>query len=202
MSADGGRISIFLNAGTFTPIIDSERLHPIIQTSDYILLNIINYARSLIPAIQQYKKPIWCDLHDYDGVNPYHHDFVQAADYVFMSSDAMPDYRAFMQQLIAAGKQLVVCTHGRRGATALSQASGWLEVPAASGYAALDTNGAGDAFMAGYIYGHAQGWDVLRCLQTATIAAGLAVTSRELAAERLEPELVLQEHQRLYGPAE
>lgn len=199
MSAEGERISIFLNAGTFAPTIDSARLHPLIQSADYIVLNIMNYARTLIPAIRAQGKPIWCDLHDYDGQNPYHADFVQAADYLFLSSDALPDYRAFMQRQIAAGKELVVCTHGRHGATALSRAQGWAEQPIAPGYALVDSNGAGDAFMAGFIYGQAQGWELRRCLCVAALVAGLSVSSRELAHAELSPELVAREERRIYG---
>lgn len=205
MSAEGERISIFLNAGTFALAFDSARLRPLIQSADYIVLNIMNYARTLIPAIREQGKAIWCDLHDYDGQNPYHEDFVQAADYLFLSSDALPDYRAFMERQIVAGKELVVCTHGRRGATALSRAHGWAEQPIAPGYTVVDTNGAGDAFMAGFLYGHARGWELRRCLRVAAVVAGLSVTSRELAHEGLSPELVAREERRVYegvGPAD
>ena len=113
MDARGRRISIFLSYGSPQPPVDVARLAALIAQSDYVVLNIMNYCRFLIPLIQQAGKAIWCDIHDYDGENPYHRDFIQAADYVFLSSDALAEYRAFMRRLIAAGKQLVVCTHGR-----------------------------------------------------------------------------------------
>ena len=99
MDGDGGRISIFLESGTFDPEIDLAPLEAAIARSDYPVLNVSNYCRRLIPAMKARGKDIWCDIHDYDGQNPYHADFIQAGDYIFMSSDAMPDYRPFMAQL-------------------------------------------------------------------------------------------------------
>ncbi len=56
-------------------------------------------------------------------------DFADAADYLFLSSAAMPDYRAFMSRMIREGKKLVVCTHGRNGSTALDTSGNWVETP-------------------------------------------------------------------------
>jgi acarbose 7IV-phosphotransferase len=199
MDARGRRISIFLSYGSSHPPVDHARLAALIAQSDYIVLNIANYCRFLIPLIQQAGKAIWCDIHDYDGQNPYHQDFIEAADYVFLSSDALAEYRAFMARLIAAGKQLVVCTHGADGSTALTPAGRWIETPALSDYARRDTNGAGDAFFAGFLHGFAQGAPVERCLRLATIVGGLCITSPELAWPDLSPAVLEQEYARHYG---
>jgi sugar/nucleoside kinase (ribokinase family) len=201
MSDDGGRISIYMAYATFEPEVSLARLEPIIAAADHVVISIINYCHRLIPVARRLGKPIWCDIHDWDGRNDYHRDFVAAADYVFMSSDAMPDYRAFMQRQIADGKQLVVCTHGRRGSTALTAAGGWAEMPVIDSYQRVDSNGAGDAFFAGFLYGHARGYTVERCLRIATIVSGLCITSRELAFMELTRQLLAAEYRKHYGEA-
>ena len=40
-----------------------------------------------------------------------------------------------------------------------------MEVPSLPDVPLRDTNGAGDAYFAGYLYGHTCGYDVLRCMQ-------------------------------------
>ena len=124
-------------------------------------------------------------------------DFVEAADFLFLSSDQLPSYRGFMEAQIAAGKSLVVCTHGRRGATALTAAGQWLEQPIATGFDRVDTNGAGDAFFAGFLSSWLDGEPLRRCLQVASVVAGLCVTSRELASAELSRTRVRAELERL-----
>ncbi len=63
-------------------------------SSDIVALNLSNYCRRIIPLAKQHGKPMWCDVHDYDGKNEYHRDFIAGADVITMSSDAMPDYQA------------------------------------------------------------------------------------------------------------
>lgn len=199
MDASGRRVSIFIVPGTFEPAFDRARLAALLPGSDYVLLNISNYCRQLIPDIRAAGKAIWCDLHDYDGQNPYHDDFIAAADFVLLSSDALPGYRDFMARMIAQGKRLVVCTHGAQGSTALTAAGEWIETPIIAKYAPVDTNGAGDSFFVGLLYGHAQGLAVRQCLRLGTVASGLCVTTRELAFPGLSPALLRSEYAAAYG---
>ena len=199
MENGGGRISIYAVYATFDPVIDLERIEALIPHSDIVVVNLSNYCRRVIPLARQYGKPVWCDIHDYDGQNDYHRDFIAGADVLTMSSDALPEYRPFMQRMIADGKTLVVCTHGRGGSTALAADGTWIETPILPGYAQVDTNGAGDSFFAGVLYGHEQGYTLATCLRLGTIAAGLCVTSRELAYPDLGPALLDAEYRRHYG---
>jgi len=199
MDEAGKRISIISRSGGSPERVSYGRIEPLIARSDYIALNIVDYCRAMIPLIKSHHKETWCDIHDYDGVNPFHHDFIKAADYLFMSSDAMPDYRAFMERMVESGKKLVVCTHGDEGSSALTSYGLWLETPTIPAYAKLDTNGAGDAFFSGFLYGHSMGYPTQVCLQLATMVAGLCITSSELALPTLSVELVEAEYARHYG---
>ncbi len=61
------------------------------------------------------------------------------------------------------------------------------------------TNGAGDNFFAGFLYGHLQGYGVRRCLELGTIVGGLCVTSHELVLPDLSPALVEREYHQHYS---
>lgn len=196
LDAQGRRLSIYANSATFEPDIDLPGLEALIPRHDVLVLNIINYARRLIPAARRLHVPIWCDVHDYDGESAYHQDFVDAATTLVFSSDAMPDFRAFMHAQIQRGKQLVICTHGKDGATALSADGRWYETPIIDAYPQVDTSGAGDSFFAGVLYGFSQGYDVERCLRLGAIVGGLCVTVQELSHPDLSPARVEAEYAR------
>jgi sugar/nucleoside kinase (ribokinase family) len=199
MDVEGRRISIIqVQREPNASQPDQDKIEPLIGQSDYVALNITSPYSSLIPLIKSHGKEIWCDLHDYDGVNRYHDPFVQGADYLFLSSDLMPDYRAFMERMLKDGKKLVVCTHGKRGSTALTGDGRWVDMPAIDQPLLVDTNGAGDAFFAGFLYGYAQGYDVEVALRYATIAGGLCTSSEELAFPQLSVEFIEAEYHTHY----
>ena len=129
MDETGRRISIFLTNSSFDPELEPEKFKPLIKENDLIILNILNYTKKLIPLCMQYQKPIWTDLHDYDGRNLYHQDYIDAADYIFLSSDNLQDYRVTMKKIMQQGKKLVVCTHGNGGSTALTSSGEWIATP-------------------------------------------------------------------------
>jgi sugar/nucleoside kinase (ribokinase family) len=200
MEDSGARISIYVAYATFDPVIDLERIASCVARADVVALNLSNYCRRIIPLAKQHGKPVWCDIHDYDGKNDYHRDFIAGADVITMSSDAMPGYRAFMERLIADGKQLVICTHGRNGSTALAADGRWIETPAITSYAQKDTNGAGDAFFAGVQYGYTRGDEIERCLRLGAVTAGLCITSSELYDADLSAEKIDVEYTLHYPP--
>jgi sugar/nucleoside kinase (ribokinase family) len=177
---NGGRISIFTQYATFVPELAYERFEKDIIECDYIVLNIINYVRKLIPVVKKCGKEIWCDIHDYDGSSTYHNDFIEAADYLFMSSDQMKDYRSFMKEQIQKGKKLVVCTHGKYGASALAENGDFVEMPIIDAFERVDVNGAGDNFFSGFLYAYSMGYDLIKSLAFGSIAAGLCISSKEI----------------------
>jgi acarbose 7IV-phosphotransferase len=198
MDQNGGRISIFLPTTTYEPKVDRDRIEKAISENDLIVLNISNYCRYLIPLIRKHQKEIWCDIHDYNTNNAYHQDFIEAADYIFMSSDQMKDYRTFLEQLIRKGKKLAVCTHGSAGSSALTSDYQWFETPIIKDYQRVDSNGAGDAFFAGFLFAYTRGYSIRKSLQMATVISGLCITSRELAHPSLSPELAEGDFKKYY----
>ncbi|MCX8130398.1 MAG: carbohydrate kinase family protein [Clostridia bacterium] len=194
MDEEGNRISIFVTNSSDSPSLDLDRLESIIRDCDIIVLNIISYTKKLINLCKKYNKPIWTDLHDYDGKNSYHEDYINVSDYIFMSSDNMSDYKSVMKDLYSKGKKLIVCTHGKKGATCLAESGDWIQTDIIDKYRYKDANGAGDSFFSGFLYGYLQNKSIEECLRFATICAGLCITSEELAYKDLSEEILNKEY--------
>ena len=199
MSETGERISIFVTQSSSDLHLNKRRIEQLIKDADVIVLNIIAYTKQLIPLIQKYKKPVWTDLHDYNPGNPYHQDYIEIANYIFVSSDNMYDYKPVMQQWMEKGKELVVCTHGKDGATALTKDGTWIETPIVQQYQFKDGNGAGDSFFSGFMYGFLKGKSTEESMKLGTICAGLCISSKELAFEELNENLLEEEYRKYFG---
>jgi len=154
MDDKGNRISIFVTQSSSNPVLNMPRLEENIKNCNIAVLNIINYTKALIPICKKYKKPIWTDLHDYNEGNPYHEDYIEAADYIFLSSDNILDYKSIMEKWLSKGKELIVCTHGKNGSTALTKNGQWIHTDIITDYKFKDANGAGDSFFSGFLYGY------------------------------------------------
>ncbi len=198
MDAEGRRISIFISYSTFEPEFNAKRLEAEIETCDYLVMNIINYTRKMIPFAKASGKEIWCDIHDYNGKNEYFRDYVNEADYLFMSSDSMENYQDFMYKMIAEGKKLVVCTHGKKGACAMGQDKKMVEQPILSKYPFVDSNGAGDSFFSGFLFGYSRGYDLVGCMRFGAIAGGLCISSSEIVHPHISEQTMLKEYQELF----
>jgi len=198
MDGQGNRISIFVTHSSSNLSLDMSKIENYIKESDIIVLNIIGYTRQLIPLIKKYNKPVWTDLHDYNIDNPYHEAYIEIADYIFVSSDNMKDYKPVMKGWIEKGKELVVYTHGKNGSTALTKDGKWIDVPIVSDYNLIDANGAGDSFFSGFLYGFLNEKDTEECLKLGTICAGLCITSKELSNDDLSEELLKYEYNKYF----
>jgi acarbose 7IV-phosphotransferase len=195
MAADGGRISMFITQSSEELNHDEALVKQLIDEHDIIVLNIIPYCKQLIPLIRASGKPVWTDLHDYDGMNAYHQPFINAAHYIHLSSDNLTDYHPMMQQFIDAGKELVICTHGKKGASLLNKPGQWLQQEAVPGVSIVDSNGAGDSFFSGFLYGFLMNQSLQTAMEYGAICGALAVMDRNLVYSALSPALLLNLHE-------
>ena len=83
---------------------------------------------------------------------------------------------------------VVICTHGEKGATLLDKTGQWREQPVYIVEKVVDTNGAGDAFFSGFLIGRLSGYNDENSLKLATGCGALAVGSRTLKGENLSME--------------
>jgi sugar/nucleoside kinase (ribokinase family) len=96
------------------------------------------------------------DLHDWDGVNPHHKVFALRADLVFLSTAALGERRDdVMREIISQGRaQAVIAMAGAHGAYLLERGSASVRHTPTAGLKlpVVDTNGAGDSFVAAFLH--------------------------------------------------
>ena len=187
MTPAGERVSLYLA----TPTDSDVALEPVataMAAASAIVLDLAPVAQRLIPLATATGRPIWTDIHDYDGGADFHRPFIDAADVIFMNADRIgPDPLPFMRARVEAGTSLVVCTLGERGAIALARdPSGRMSQHdvAAVPVAVRDTNGAGDAFMTGVLDATLAGAGVPEALR-----AGAEHAASVLGTRHLHPSL-------------
>ncbi len=197
MDEEGNRISIFITQSSEQINHNTTAIQNAMDKADVLVLNIIAYCKNIVPMVMASGKPVWTDLHDYDGKNTYHDPFIRASQYIHLSSDNLPDYKPVMQRLINEGKKLVICTHGKQGATLLTPEDEWIGQKAFTQFPLVDANGAGDAFFSGFLFGWLQQLPLQQCMKYGAVCAALCIGSKQLAAENLSAELLHTTAQKL-----
>ena len=186
MNGGGDRMSFVLHNGDTSRRFNPDAVEPLTLAVDHVVVAIVEQARDVTLVARRLGRPVWTDLHDTDGQRRWDRDFLEA-DAIFFSDQRLPDPRPFMQRLIRAGRKLAVCTRGDAGAIALTADGSWIEVPAEPVDGVVDTNGAGDAFLAGTLAGELRGLPIDQSLRVGARVAALSVASPELAARDLTP---------------
>lgn len=149
--------------------------------------SIMPWARELYDDARELGVMVSTDLHDWDGVKPYYHDFAFRSDLVFLSTAALQGrHEEVMRAILAQGRaKAVVAMAGAEGSFLLERgAQAVLHVGIARlGRPIVDSNGAGDAFVAGFLHGHANGAPLPECMRLGAIAGeyacGVAGTAEE-----------------------
>lgn len=181
MTDAGERLSIYLAVPADSSAPDAAAVERV-TAADHVVLDLSAVGQGLLPAAVAGGATLWTDLHDYDSGAEFHRPFADACSYVFLNDDGTDDHRALMTALLERGATTVVCTLGARGAVART-AEGWFETPAEP-TEVLDTNGAGDAFFAGFFAAHLGGAGTAECLR-----AGARQATRALGTRHLSPLL-------------
>lgn len=178
MTDAGERLSIYLATPAASPAPDAAAVARV-AAAEHVVLDLSAVGLSLLPAAVASGATLWTDLHDYDGVAEFHRPFADACSYVFLNDDGTEDHQALMTSLLERGASTVVCTLGARGAVART-AEGWFECPAEP-VDVVDTNGAGDAFFAGFFAAHVSGAGTTKCLRAGARQATRALTTAHLS---------------------
>lgn len=182
LMAEGARLSIYLSLPeTPTGALPAATLQAI-EAADHVVLDLSLRTRDVLETARRTGATVWTDLHNYDGESEFHRPFLDAADIIFVSNEALGDPRPFMARVLSVGKRLVVCTLGAEGAIALDR-RGWHRVDAVP-TEVIDTNGAGDAFLAGFLAATRKGTDVQGSLES-----GAGQAARALGTPHLSPLL-------------
>ncbi|MFI7402139.1 PfkB family carbohydrate kinase [Streptomyces sp. NPDC049541] len=146
-----------------------------------------------LPLLRESGATISTDLHDWDGKNPYHEPFAQAADVVFLSAAALSDPERTMRRIADRGRaQVVVATAGAKGAYLLADEELTHVPPVAPPTPVVDSNGAGDAFAAAFLHGWLNRETPQRCALYGSIAGAHACTIPSTETEAMSREELLE----------
>lgn len=184
MDVRGGRVSLYLDLPGLPTGPVPDLLCADLAGSRAVVMDLGERSRDLLPTVRASGVPVWTDVHDYDGSAAFHAPFLAAASYVFMNGDGLDDPLDFMRATVAGGAQVVVCTLGADGAMAVDRDQRVHRVPALEVAEVVDTNGAGDGFLCGFLDATLDGAGVPDALH-----AGARQAARALSSHHLSPLL-------------
>ncbi|MEV0326187.1 carbohydrate kinase family protein [Micromonospora echinospora] len=141
------------------PPFTADELAALVARATHVHVSIMDWTRDLLPTLRAALPEgvgVSTDLHDWDGRNPYHRPFAEVADLVFVSGVRLGAVAA--ETATALTPRIVVVTHGADGAALYRPGHPPVRVPAATPPApVVDSNGAGDAFAAGFLASRLRG---------------------------------------------
>ena len=156
----------------FTPAV-LENIHLVVACN-------INFNRPLLQLAKQAGKMIATDVHVLSDIqDEYNREFMEHADILFLSDEAVgDDYRAFMAQLAATYPcQVIVMGRGAKGAAIYLRQTGEItEQPAVCTGPVVNTVGAGDALFSAFLHFYAKGIAPTEALRRAQIFAAHKIT--------------------------
>lgn len=189
MSAAGERVSIHLDLTGLPPDLPVGLLDAL-DRADIAVIDLAAWSLPVLSAARAAGCQIWCDIHDYDGLADNHRPFIDAADVLVVSADRLTDPDAFLAECVNNGTDLAVFTRGSQGARAYSRTEGRWAVDAVTVEHVVDTNGAGDAFVAGLLAAQLDGRPLEESLRWASATGALCVQSIELVSPAVNRESV------------
>lgn len=201
MNKQGERISIYTDYGTFGQTFDSSAYEKLIEEADIVLIDICEFVKHLFPILAKYKDKIWIDIHDFDGKNSWHQEFLPFASATFMSSDSLETAEevAELVDTLLQDKEFVVCTHGKQGADYIGSDGERVFHGIVDSFSPIDSNGAGDAFVAGFLYGLSKSFPVDTCMRYATLVSGYTISSPLLYNQELSTEHLEDMYTKIFG---
>lgn len=175
---DGLRLSLYdMTRSTAGDRLPARTVAALAKRSRHAHVSITFPCGYTLPALRQAGTTISTDLHNWDGIEEYHKTFAYEADLVFLSATALAQPRQTMRQIAEDGRAtVVVVTDGAQGCY-LWQDGNIEHIPAVPPPApAIDSNGAGDAFVSGFLFGWLGGAPPRECALLGAIAGAYACT--------------------------
>ncbi|MDQ0597530.1 sugar/nucleoside kinase (ribokinase family) [Streptomyces canus] len=198
VSPDGRRLSLYdTSRGHPDDRLPEPTVRELATASRHAHVSITQPCAHALPALRDCGVSISTDLHDWDGENPYHEPFAHTADVVFLSATALTDPERTMRRIVERGRaEVVVATAGAEGAYLLADDE-LTRIPAVTPAApVVDSNGAGDAFAAAFLYGRLSGEPPHRCALYGAVAGAHACTVPSTETDAIDRDAL---HARVAG---
>ena len=195
---DGRRLSLYdISRSAPEDRFPEDTVRALAAACRHAHVSITHPCADTLPLLRESGVTISTDLHNWDGENPYHEPFALAADLVFLSTTALADREKVMRRIAREGRaRAVVATAGAEGAYLLADDE-LTHVPTVTPPApVVDSNGAGDAFAAAFLYGHLSGEPLARCAEYGAIAGAHACTVPATRADAISRDGLLAEARR------
>jgi sugar/nucleoside kinase (ribokinase family) len=152
VAPDGRRISMYDARHPAGLRVDPDLWRTNVVRARHVHVSIMDFARDALPDALAAGCTVSTDLHDWDGRNDYHKDFATAADIVFVSTSALPDDA--IDWIFANGRaEVVVALSGAEGSYLHVRDQAPQHIPAVQlpDRPVVDSNGAGDAYVAAFL---------------------------------------------------
>lgn len=158
----------------------------IFETCDAAVLCNINFARGFLGIAKKLHIPIVTDVHVFsDPQDAYNHDFLNAADVLFLSDEGLPcTPKQFLHTLSEIyPMNVIVLGCGAKGAVLYDRKKGRIRSFSSATNIApvVNTVGAGDALLSAFTHFYLQGIDPAECLRKAQIFAAIKISANGAA---------------------
>lgn len=194
---EGRRMSFFDGRQPNDAVPDASLWRDGIARARHIHVSIMPWARHALADAIAAGKPTSTDLHDWDGTNPYHHDFAYGADIVFVSATALGTrVDDVLGDILDRGRAMVaVATNGERGSRLAVRGEPIRHIPAVTlpDRPVVDSNGAGDSYVAAFLATVLDGGAYQDAALAGSIAGAYACGSEGTHTSFIEREMLAQE---------
>lgn len=200
---DGRRLSLYdADRARDSDRFDEPTVRALASAARHAHVVITQPCGAALPVLREAGVSLSTDLHDWDGANPYHESFALQADIVFLSTAALADPERTMRDITARGRaRIVVATAGAEGAYLLYDGE-LTHTPAVTPHApVVDSNGAGDAFASGFLFGRLRGEHPRRAALYGAVAGAYACTVPSTRTDAIGREDLLAQVARVASPA-
>jgi sugar/nucleoside kinase (ribokinase family) len=183
---DGARMALYDPRHPPGATVPADLYRAGIARARHVHATIVDWARAGLADAVAAGVPTSTDLHDWDGDAEHHRDFAYAADLVFLSTAALVGHGgagrvdAVLRDVLARGRaRAVVATAGGAGSLLLARGDAEpVRVPPATPPGpVIDSNGAGDSYVAAFLSGQLAGADLLTCARMGAVAGAYACTA-------------------------
>jgi ribokinase len=194
--SDGRRqINVDLKNIQDTPFPRDLFLDALAGCSLAVLCN-INFSRPFLQEARQRGKLVATDVHTISDLDdPYNRDFMQHADILFMSDEALPctpeDWAHRVRDRY--GTAIIVIGLGKQGALLSVKQDGFIErIPAVHIRPVINTIGAGDALFSAFLHVYSRTGSPYEALQKAIVFAAYKIGENGAANGFLSSEQLTQ----------